>query len=218
MSTTPGLDALLELDGGPLGRLAAAALVNDEGRVEMSFKDLHRLPDPSINSTHDTEEFDVEDEERRMNVPPLNIVIQIVGSRSVVFKVVSLLSSPLCIDFGYSGDVQPYIALGLALNACGHRVRIATHPTFRSFVRSSGLEFFSIGGDPEDLMSYMVQNPGLLPGIKTIREGAIGRKRKMIREVCLPPSPIYFHVLIYMIFLSDAQRLLSFYIRGGPRA
>lgn len=66
--------------------------------------------------------------------PPLNIVIQIVGSR---------------------GDVQPFVALGKVLkDKYGHRIRIATHPTFKNFVEENGLEFFSIGGDPANLMEY----------------------------------------------------------------
>lgn len=52
-----------------------------------------------------------------------------------------------------TGDVQPFIALGVALKRYGHRVRLATHDTFADFVRSSGLEFYPIGGDPEDLMA-----------------------------------------------------------------
>jgi UDP:flavonoid glycosyltransferase YjiC (YdhE family) len=59
---------------------------------------------------------------------------------------------------GSRGDVQPYVALGKLLTKDGHRVRIATHDTFRSFVRDAGLEFFCIGGDPKDLLSYMVKS------------------------------------------------------------
>jgi hypothetical protein len=67
--------------------------------------------------------------------PPLNIVIQIVGSR---------------------GDVQPFVALGLELKSSfGHRVRIATHAVFRDFVEEHGLEFFNIGGNPEELMAFV---------------------------------------------------------------
>jgi UDP:flavonoid glycosyltransferase YjiC (YdhE family) len=62
----------------------------------------------------------------------LNIVVQIIGSR---------------------GDIQPFIALGNALKKYGHNVRIATHPTFREFVKENDLDFFSIGGDPAELMS-----------------------------------------------------------------
>ena len=67
----------------------------------------------------------------------MNIVIQIVGSR---------------------GDVQPFVALGQVLKRkYNHRVRIATHPNFKDFVTENGLEFFSIGGDPSELMAFMVR-------------------------------------------------------------
>lgn len=62
----------------------------------------------------------------------LNIVVQVVGSR---------------------GDVQPFVALGNELQRSGHRVRLATHDTFKSFVTSAGLEFYPIGGDPAALMA-----------------------------------------------------------------
>lgn len=94
--------------------------------------------------------------------PPLNIVIQIVGSR---------------------GDVQPFLALGLELQKFGHRVRIATHSPFRTFVESSGLEFFDIGGDPKEMMAYMVKNPGLLPHLESVHKGDVAKSRKGIREI-----------------------------------
>lgn len=57
------------------------------------------------------------------------------------------------------GDVQPFIALGTALQRYGHRVRLATHDTFADFVGKSGLEFYPIGGDPEDLMAVSIPGP-----------------------------------------------------------
>lgn len=92
----------------------------------------------------------------------LNIVIQVVGSR---------------------GDVQPFIALGNELQHYGHRVRLATHGVFERFVLESGLEFYSIGGDPSELMAYMVKNPGLIPQMKSLRSGEIQRKRSMVAEM-----------------------------------
>jgi hypothetical protein len=95
--------------------------------------------------------------------PRLNVVVQIVGSR---------------------GDVQPFVALGCVLrDTYGHRVRVATHPTFRSFVEDAGLEFFSVGGDPAELMAFMVKNPGLLPGRDALRSGEIGRRRRAVEAV-----------------------------------
>ena len=56
------------------------------------------------------------------------------------------------------GDVQPYVALGQRLVKDGHRIRIATHEIFKDFITGAGLEFFNIGGDPQDLMNYMVKS------------------------------------------------------------
>jgi UDP:flavonoid glycosyltransferase YjiC (YdhE family) len=48
---------------------------------------------------------------------------------------------------------------------------------------SNGIEFFSIGGDPEALMAYMVKNPGLLPNMQSIKAGDIGKRRKEMAEM-----------------------------------
>lgn len=79
------------------------------------------------------------------------------------------------------GDVQPYIALALGLiKDAGHRVRLATHGEFRDFVLQANthlkgyrgpsgeplegkLEFFDAGGDPRELMAYMVKSELHLP-------------------------------------------------------
>ncbi|KAL2846895.1 UDP-Glycosyltransferase/glycogen phosphorylase [Aspergillus pseudoustus] len=84
---------------------------------------------------------------------------------------------------GSRGDVQPFIALGNKLQRYGHRVRLATHDVFESFVRDSGLEFYPVGGDPADLMAYMVKNPGLIPSMESLQAGDIRRKRIMVREM-----------------------------------
>lgn len=111
--------------------------------------------------------------ERRESVVPLdeeeydfpvrlNIVIHVVGSR---------------------GDVQPFMALGKELKRHGHRVRLATHAAFRDFVHDNGLEFFSIGGDPGELMAFMVKNPGLLPDLRTLRSGDIAKRRQEMKAI-----------------------------------
>lgn len=109
-----------------------------------------------------TPEDDImEDLERRVK---LNIVVIVIGSR---------------------GDIQPFLKIGKILKEdYGHRVRIATHPAFKKFVEEdSGLEFFSVGGDPSELMAFMVKNPGLIPSVDTIREGEIGRRRAAMYEM-----------------------------------
>ncbi|KAK7606393.1 hypothetical protein BKA81DRAFT_410230 [Phyllosticta paracitricarpa] len=62
-------------------------------------------------------------------------------------------------------------------------VRITAFDIFEDFVRGAGLELYPIGCDPADLMAYMVKNPGLIPSMKALRAGNIGRKRAMIAEM-----------------------------------
>jgi UDP:flavonoid glycosyltransferase YjiC (YdhE family) len=95
--------------------------------------------------------------------PRLNVVIQVVGSR---------------------GDVQPFISLALVLkNVYGHRVRLATHLAFKEFVEDNELEFFNIGGDPAELMAFMVKNPGLIPRSDALSNGDVSRRRKDMATV-----------------------------------
>ncbi|KAL0933992.1 Sterol 3-beta-glucosyltransferase UGT80B1-like protein 1 [Colletotrichum truncatum] len=119
-----------------------------------AFQDVEEPPPPFTSSTAADTPI--------LSVVKLNVVIQVVGSR---------------------GDVQPFIALGNELQKHGHRVRLATHNTFENFVRKSGLEFYPIGGDPADLMAYMVRNPGLIPSMDSLRAGDIQKKRKMMAEM-----------------------------------
>ena len=63
------------------------------------------------------------------------------------------------LTIGSRGDVQPYIALGKALKKEGHSVRIVTHGEFEPWIKSHGLEFAPIAGDPSELMSLMVSHP-----------------------------------------------------------
>jgi hypothetical protein len=115
------------------------ARVGEDGRVNIEFleKKSHQLSDLTRVLSKTDFDLPVEvlaklDRENYDHPPPLRIVIQIIGSR---------------------GDIQPFIALGKVLKTYGHHVRVATHPTFRDFVKENGLEFFSVGGDPAELMS-----------------------------------------------------------------
>ncbi|KAI1384389.1 glycosyltransferase family 1 protein [Hypoxylon trugodes] len=101
---------------------------------------------------------------KQVRWPKLNIVIMVIGSR---------------------GDAQPFLKIGKVLKEdYGHRVRIATHPAFRDFVeKDSGLEFFSVGGDPSELMAFMVKNPGMIPTLETVKAGGIGRRRAAMAEM-----------------------------------
>lgn len=55
------------------------------------------------------------------------------------------------VTVGSRGDVQPYVALGLGLKGAGHEVTLTTHAPFETFVRSRGLIFSPIPGDPEGI-------------------------------------------------------------------
>jgi UDP:flavonoid glycosyltransferase YjiC (YdhE family) len=75
------------------------------------------------------------------------------------------------------------VALGKVLKTTyGHRVRLATHPNFQSFVEENDLEFFSIGGDPSRLMGYMVKNPGLMPSFRSLLSGHVNERRNDVSE------------------------------------
>ncbi|TGO82354.1 hypothetical protein BPOR_0852g00010 [Botrytis porri] len=144
--------------------------VQDNGRISMAFVG-NTSPLPPISVPENRPQAKSEPVK---SYPRLNIVIQVVGSR---------------------GDVQPFIALGNELQLAGHRVRIATHDVFEKFVRDSGLEFYAIGGDPTELMAYMVKPPGIFPKISTLTSGEISKKRKMISAMlegcwqsCLEPD------------------------------
>ncbi|KAK2763705.1 Sterol 3-beta-glucosyltransferase [Arachnomyces sp. PD_36] len=63
-----------------------------------------------------------------------------------------------CLTIGSRGDVQPYIALCKGLLAEGHKPKIATHAEFEPWVRSHGIEFAPVDGDPAELMRICVEN------------------------------------------------------------
>jgi len=157
--------------------LSTQANVGDDGRVNINIrhldKNLSSLLNPALRRQQSITDHSfvlppayippyLGGDGRVPPPPPMNVVIQVVGSR---------------------GDVQPFIALGKVLKErYGHRVRLATHPNFEEFVTEHGLDFFSIGGDPSALMAFMVKNPGLMPGFDTLRSGDIGSRRKEVGQ------------------------------------
>jgi sterol 3beta-glucosyltransferase len=56
------------------------------------------------------------------------------------------------LSLGSRGDVQPFVALGLALQESGYHINIATHGIFEDFVRSRGLEFRPVKGNPQEIV------------------------------------------------------------------
>jgi rhamnosyltransferase subunit B len=63
------------------------------------------------------------------------------------------------VTFGSSGDVNPFVALGLALQARGHRATIITNPIFQAQIESQGLRFLSVG--TAEAARSVIANPDL---------------------------------------------------------
>jgi len=152
-------------NNNPLGNGTKIEL-NDQGRIDIEIDQKNDHISSLLNKTiveQARDQKQIEETSNKSPIPKLNIVIHVVGSR---------------------GDVQPFVALGQVLkNKYGHRVRLATHLTFRNFVIENGLEFFNIGGDPAELMAFMVKNPGLMPGFSTLRSGDVGKRRLEMSEM-----------------------------------
>ncbi|XP_059436707.1 sterol 3-beta-glucosyltransferase UGT80A2-like isoform X2 [Corylus avellana] len=152
--------------------LKRVAKVKDDGTVQFEVPGDVK-PQNLDFGTRDfyNEATDKEPVEEVQDIPPLQIVMLIVGTR---------------------GDVQPFVAIGKRLQEYGHRVRLATHANFKEFVMTAGLEFFPLGGDPKVLADYMVKNKGFLPS----GPSEISIQRSQIKNIifsllpaCKDPDP-----------------------------
>ncbi|XP_073142407.1 sterol 3-beta-glucosyltransferase UGT80A2-like isoform X1 [Henckelia pumila] len=141
-------------------RLAA---IQDDGTVQFDVGETIE-PQSSNSGTEIIDDGNVVITEDAELLPPLQIVMLIVGTR---------------------GDVQPFIAIGKRLQEDGHRVRLATHSNFKEFVMAAGLEFYPLGGDPKVLAAYMVKNKGFLPS----EPSEIHLQRIQIKEIILTLLP-----------------------------
>ncbi|KAB2635266.1 sterol 3-beta-glucosyltransferase UGT80B1 [Pyrus ussuriensis x Pyrus communis] len=125
--------------------------------VASEFLELHTVEDVSIN-------LDDMPSNTIKSIPRLKICILVVGTR---------------------GDVQAFLAMAKRFQEFGHHVRLATHANFSSFVKSAGVDFYPLGGDPRVLIGYMTKNKGLIPSGR--EEISIQRKQlKAIIESLLP--------------------------------
>ncbi len=60
---------------------------------------------------------------------------------------------------GSAGDVHPFIALGAALRARGHRATIMTNPIFQALIEAQGIGFIAVGSAAE--ANAAIANPEL---------------------------------------------------------
>lgn len=66
-------------------------------------------------------------------------------------------------SIGSRGDVQPIVALGLELQALGHRARLCVAPNFKEWIESYGLECTPIGPDLKKMTGGTVTGKPVLP-------------------------------------------------------
>ncbi|WOL18783.1 sterol 3-beta-glucosyltransferase UGT80B1 isoform X2 [Canna indica] len=146
--------------------------IQNDGTVEVDVactgpvaSDLLELDAIDFKPTNDCIEY-------HKSIPQLEIAILVVGTR---------------------GDVQPFIALAKKLQAIwlqsmmeiiffqefGHHVRLATHANFRNFVKSCGLQFYPLGGDPRILAGYMARTKGFILSEPT----KINEQRKQLKAI-----------------------------------
>ncbi|MED6158476.1 hypothetical protein PIB30_033113 [Stylosanthes scabra] len=132
------LDRLSDRDKQKL--IANLVKIQNDGTVEVDLEKTAQLLE--FQSFDDSTVSGSLNFESKKSIPQLQIVILVVGTR---------------------GDVQPFLAIAKRLQEYGHRVRLATHADFDTFVTSAGVDFYPLGGDPRALAAYMVRNKGLIP-------------------------------------------------------
>ncbi len=66
-------------------------------------------------------------------------------------------------SIGSRGDVQPLVALGMELQALGHRARLCVAPNFKEWIESYGLECAPIGPDLRKIAGGNLRTNPVLP-------------------------------------------------------
>jgi UDP:flavonoid glycosyltransferase YjiC (YdhE family) len=88
----------------------------------------------------------------------------------------------LLVPIGSHGDVHPFVGIGLALRARGHRARVIVNPFFGSLVQQAGLELIPIG--TSDDYTRLAGNPDLWKPTQGPRVilGAIGEFLRVVYD------------------------------------
>lgn len=73
-------------------------------------------------------------------------------------------------SIGSRGDVQPILALGLALQTLGHRARLCVAPNFKEWIESYGLECIPIGPDLKKMTGGTVPGKPVLPSPEILQK------------------------------------------------
>ncbi|RVW48958.1 Sterol 3-beta-glucosyltransferase UGT80B1 [Vitis vinifera] len=77
------------------------------------------------------------------------------------------------------GYLPTSLCLSLHMWEFGHYVRLATHSNFCTFVKSAGVDFYPLGGDPRVLAGYMARNKGFIPA----GPGELSVQRKQLKAI-----------------------------------
>ena len=73
-------------------------------------------------------------------------------------------------SIGSRGDVQPIVALGVELQALGHRARLCVAPNFKEWIESYGLECIPIGPDLKKMTGGTVPGKPVLPSPEQLQQ------------------------------------------------
>jgi UDP:flavonoid glycosyltransferase YjiC (YdhE family) len=117
---------------------------------------------------------------------------------------------------GSRGDVQPYVALGAGLKAAGHSVCLATHAQFEAVIRSNGLDFSPIEGNPRETVESELGQQWLATGanmVAFIRRMAEVMRPMMVKgtadclNACRGADLVVYSVLGWLAALGVAEKL-----------
>ena len=75
-------------------------------------------------------------------------------------------------SIGTRGDVQPIVALGLKLQALGHKARLCVPPDFKDWVEAYGLECVPIGQNLKQMTGGSVTGKPVLPSPEQLQQMA----------------------------------------------
>jgi vancomycin aglycone glucosyltransferase len=84
---------------------------------------------------------------------------------------------------GSRGDVQPIVALTLALQALGHKARLCVPPNFQEWIESYGLECIPIGPDLKKLTGGTVPGKPVMPSPELLQKMAEDMVRGQFQDI-----------------------------------
>jgi sterol 3beta-glucosyltransferase len=112
------------------------------------------------------------------------------------------------VTVGTRGDAQPYVAVGKALVALGHRVTLATHEDHRELCEAHGLSFRPVCGRFRELMATPA-------GARWLTSGAsIGKYLAAFRELYEPVAASWTADIEAALADADAAIIHTFAFGG----